>query len=88
MILKCHSLLDIANELPCTLSFTKLDFAMRMECFVSFLAIWITRTSFFKSSGTCGIIMAAPSHYDARKPIDVQYSKVDKLNIKVRLEEA
>ena len=32
--------------------------------------------------------MAAPSHYDARKPIDVQYSKVDKLNIKVRLEEA
>ena len=21
--------------------------------------------------------MAAPSHYDARKPIDVQYSKID-----------
>jgi len=27
--------------------------------------------------GTAGIIMAAPSHYDARKPIDVQYSKID-----------
>ena len=28
-------------------------------------------------TGTAGIIMAAPSHYDARKPIDVQYSKID-----------
>merc|ERR1712141_701966 len=28
--------------------------------------------------GTGGIIMAAPSHYDARKPIDVQYSHIDK----------
>merc|ERR1712141_892776 len=27
--------------------------------------------------GTGGIIMAAPSHYDARKPIDVLYSKID-----------
>ena len=27
--------------------------------------------------GTAGIIMAAPSHYDARKPIDVLYSKID-----------
>ena len=27
--------------------------------------------------GTAGIIMAAPTHYDARKPIDVQYSKID-----------
>ena len=24
--------------------------------------------------------MAAPSHYDTRKPIDVKYSKVDKKN--------
>ena len=28
--------------------------------------------------GTAGIIMAAPSHYDARQPIDVKYSKIDK----------
>ena len=27
--------------------------------------------------GTAGIIMAAPSHYDARQPIDVKYSKID-----------
>jgi nicotinic acetylcholine receptor len=30
--------------------------------------------------GTAGIIMAAPSHYDSRKPIDVQFSKVDNKN--------
>ncbi len=30
--------------------------------------------------GTTLIIMAAPSHYDARRPIDVQYSRVDKKN--------
>lgn len=29
-------------------------------------------------AGTAGIIMAAPSHYDARQPIDVKYSKVDR----------
>lgn len=29
--------------------------------------------------GTAGIIMAAPSHYDSRQPIDVKYSKIDKL---------
>ena len=32
---------------------------------------------FMYLTGTAGIIMAAPSHYDARKPIDVQYSKID-----------
>jgi hypothetical protein len=32
------------------------------------------------SAGTAGIIMAAPSHYDSRKPIDVQFSKVDNKN--------
>lgn len=30
--------------------------------------------------GTAGIIMAAPSHYDSRKPIDIQFSKVDKIS--------
>ena len=30
--------------------------------------------------GTAGIIMAAPSHYDIRQPIDVKYSKIDKKN--------
>ena len=28
-------------------------------------------------TGTACIIMAAPSHYDSRKPIDVLYSKID-----------
>ena len=37
--------------------------------------------------GTAGIIMAAPSHYDLRKPIDIQYSKLDKKNsMKFRLD--
>ncbi|TRY66949.1 hypothetical protein TCAL_04353 [Tigriopus californicus] len=30
--------------------------------------------------GTCLIIMAAPTHYDSQKPIDVIYSKIDKKN--------
>eukprot|EP00095_Tigriopus_kingsejongensis_P011514 maker-scaffold33_size549341-snap-gene-0.15 protein:Tk11514 transcript:maker-scaffold33_size549341-snap-gene-0.15-mRNA-1 annotation:"nicotinic acetylcholine receptor subunit alpha1" len=30
--------------------------------------------------GTCLIIMAAPTHHDSRKPIDVIYSKIDKKN--------
>ena len=29
-------------------------------------------------TGTGCIIMAAPTHYDFRRPIDVQYSKIDK----------
>ena len=31
-------------------------------------------------TGTAGIIMAAPSHYDTRRPIDVKYSKIEKKN--------
>ena len=34
----------------------------------------------FQILGTAGIIMAAPSHYDIRQPIDVKYSKIDKKN--------
>ena len=34
----------------------------------------------FPILGTAGIIMAAPSHYDIRQPIDVKYSKIDKKN--------
>ena len=34
----------------------------------------------FSILGTAGIIMAAPSHYDIRQPIDVKYSKIDKKN--------
>ena len=34
----------------------------------------------FSLIGTAGIIMAAPSHYDIRQPIDVKYSKIDKKN--------
>ncbi|XP_040572119.1 acetylcholine receptor subunit alpha-like 1 [Lepeophtheirus salmonis] len=30
--------------------------------------------------GTAGIIMAAPSHQDTRQPIDIQFSKVDKIS--------
>ena len=36
--------------------------------------------SLHKTSGTAGIIMAAPSHYDIRQPIDVKYSKIEKKN--------
>ena len=39
---------------------------------------YITQNSHLYLTGTGGIIMAAPSHYDARKPIDVQYSHIDK----------
>lgn len=42
----------------------------------------------FVLPGTTGIIMAAPSHYDARQPIDVLHSKIDKMNtLKSALEE-
>ena len=40
----------------------------------------IFKNVFFLPIGTAGIIMAAPSHYDTRQPIDVKYSKVDKKN--------
>jgi hypothetical protein len=34
--------------------------------------------------GTTGIIMAAPSHYDTRMPIDVLYSRIQKkMNMKM-----
>ena len=32
-------------------------------------------------SGTAGIIMAAPSHYDLSKPIDIQYSRIEMKNL-------
>lgn len=32
-------------------------------------------------SGTAGIIMAAPSHYDLSMPIDIQYSRIEKKNL-------
>ena len=41
----------------------------------SFFKKYIFFISFF--TGTACIIMAAPSHYDSRKPIDVLYSKID-----------
>ena len=35
---------------------------------------------FLFNTGTAGIIMAAPSHYDTTIPIDIKYSKIDKKN--------
>ena len=37
-------------------------------------------------SGTAGIIMAAPSHYDISKPIDIQYSRIEMKNM-MKMEE-
>ena len=37
-------------------------------------------------AGTAGIIMAAPSHYDISKPIDIQYSRIEMKNM-MKMEE-